>query len=96
MENNLPIALAIASQSVELDNIKIKPVTTETGIRCSICVLNNGNWKNKLIKKCSQYINKDIKNSLEINKDITFYPYTLGDIKFNWFFVTINLHYEIK
>ena len=97
MINDLPRSIAIAIKAINLDNIKIVPVDTDTGIKHSISVFNIFRSEKRLIQKAANIVNADIKAALAKNKDSVFYVYMVADICYKNLFVTkLNMHYDIK
>jgi hypothetical protein len=88
----------VAALSTELDNIKIIPVTEETGKRFTISTLKVRSWYDCLVNKSVKAVNKDIKESLKKNTDLIFYPFYLGRPFYRKYliFICTYLHYTIK
>ena len=96
--DNLGFALRVAAMSVELDNVKITPVSYDIGVRQTIKTLKIGDWQKRLLEKSSKILNKDIRNTLDKSdsKKVTFNVYVLGGLFYRkGLYICTDLKYEL-
>lgn len=96
--NNLGFAMHLAAISVELDNVKITPVSYDTGVRQTIKTLKIGHWQTRLLEKSSKKLNKDIRITLDKSesKNVIFNVYVLGGGFYRkGLYICTDLKYEL-
>jgi hypothetical protein len=99
MENfdRLAFPLHVVSKATELDHIKIEPTDEDTGNRTVIKTIKIKGWEKRLIKKSYNFINKDIKLSLQKLKNPVLLPYLIGGIFYRkGIFICTDLKYKIE
>lgn len=95
-ESQLPISLAVAAKTTELDNIKIVSINYNPYRTQTVSVLRIGNIKRRLINKLVKLINKDIKKEIKKKPNATFYVYMMAtSIYSKGLFSYLDTNYKI-
>jgi hypothetical protein len=95
-DTQLPIALQIAKNTTELDNIRMVLISQMIKPKHYIFFLRIGNYEERIVNKCSDILSKDIKKALSINKKVKIYHFTMYYPTNFLFIMCVRMIYEIK